>query len=178
MTYKMVFDVESVGLHGEGFAVGFVVIDQHGAEVEAHQVYCDPRGAEGRSDDLAWVQENVTVGGEKMVDPMAVRNFFWASWHHFKDKYPGLELWTDCCWPVETGFLSACIADDPVNRRWEGPYPLFDVANILKAAGENPVGSFGRLPNEEPAHNALNDARQSARVLRMFQTLPMKHPVG
>lgn len=177
MAYRMVFDVESVGLHGEGFAVGFVVIDQHGAEVESGQAYCDPVEAGGTGDDLAWVQENVTTGGLKVSTPADVREFFWQTWYAFKeDKYPGIELWTDCGWPVEANFLTACIKDDPVNRKWEGPYPLFDVANILKAAGENPVGTFGRLPNEEPAHNALNDARQSARILRMFQTFPMRIP--
>ena len=32
--YKLVFDVESMGLHGEGFAVGAVVVDGEGREVD------------------------------------------------------------------------------------------------------------------------------------------------
>lgn len=102
-----------------------------------------------------------------------MRDCFWAVYQDFKKQNPDLELWTDCGWPVEANFLSACVADDPTSRNWGGPYPLFDVANVLKAVGENPLGTFGRLPAELPAHNPCNDARQSARVLRMFQPAAM-----
>lgn len=30
----MVFDVESIGLHGEGFAVGYVVVDRNGERLD------------------------------------------------------------------------------------------------------------------------------------------------
>jgi hypothetical protein len=41
LSYWMVFDVESVGLHGEGFAVGYAVIDAN--------CRCEPRSGEGGS---------------------------------------------------------------------------------------------------------------------------------
>jgi len=38
----MVFDVESVGLHGEGFAVGYVVVNGDGETLEEGLYICDP----------------------------------------------------------------------------------------------------------------------------------------
>lgn len=177
MTHKMMFDVESVGLHGEGFAVGFVVLDPNGVELVAGSAYCPTIEADGPPDDRAWVNENVSVNGIEFATPAALRDYFWTCWTGFKSEYPDLQLWTDCGWPVEANFLSACVADDPVNRKWGGPYPLFDLSTLLLAVGENPTGTFNRQPSEEPAHNALNDARQSARIM-LAMTPPSAHKLA
>lgn len=47
----MVFDVESIGLHGEGFAVGYVVL-QDCREVECGMFACDPSKAAGDAGEL------------------------------------------------------------------------------------------------------------------------------
>lgn len=163
MTKRLIFDVESVGLHGEGFAVGWVLMDGDGIVEEGH-VACDPICARGTTDDFRWVEQNVNIeGAVRVANPRAVRDIFWQVLQEAKkDK---VEVWTDCGWPVEANFLSACIADDPEARKWGGPYPLFDVANVLLVAGFDPLGTYAREPNELPIHNALNDARQSARQL-------------
>ena len=164
MTKRMVFDVESVGLHGEGFAYGYVLYED-GTEIGMGAVACPPTAARGDADDLKWVQENVRlpVNAVPVSTPREVRESFWQLWEGAKAE--GFELWTDCGWPVEANFLSACIADDPQARKWAGPYPLLDVANIIKAAGRDPLATTPRLPSEEPAHDPLADARQSARLL-------------
>jgi hypothetical protein len=163
----MVFDVESVGLHGEGFAVGWTIIDTNGTERGHGMSCCEISEAIGDDEGREWVTENVlpTLDLSKGTSPTpkTVRQVFWQEWSYWK-KY-GAQLVTDCGWPVEANFLSACVADEPDERRWNGPYPLLDLSSVLLAAGKDPNGTFERLPNELPAHNPLCDARQSARVL-------------
>lgn len=159
-----VFDVESVGLRGEGFAAAWWVVDRRGRHVASDCYHCAPEKAQGAPEDLEWVRANVTLPpqSQNVHHPRHVRSEFWRAWEHAKSR--GATLWADCNWPVETNFLEACIVDEPT-RAESAPYPFLDLSGVLLAAGKNPIGSFGRTKEEMPAHNPLNDARQSARVL-------------
>lgn len=158
----LVFDVESVGLHGEGFAVGWVVWDQKRGYVADGYVACDPDAANGTEEAREWVRANVKVKPDR-ADPRGVRDFFWTVWRDWAAE--GAVLAADVAWPVEARFLADCISDVPTEREWLGPYPLIDIASVRLAAGFDPLGTYDRLPNELPEHNPLNDARQSMRLL-------------
>lgn len=158
----MVFDVESIGLHGEGFAVGYVVVNRAGETLAEDTMACDPAHAGGTLTNREWVAANVPAMAYDHPTPAAVRHAFWNRWMRWKEK--GAVLVADCCWPVEARFLAACV-DDFRAREWEGPYPLHDLASVLLALGRDPLATNERLPNEKPAHHPLNDARQSARLL-------------
>jgi hypothetical protein len=71
----------------------------------------------------------------------------------------------ECIWPVETNFVSACVAQCE-SRKWAGPYPFIDVTSVMAAAGMDAMKSYDRLPEELPAHSPLADARLSARLLQ------------
>lgn len=164
----MVLDVESIGLHGEGFAVGYVVINRRGDVLEERTYACDPDEAHGLPKDRRWVDANVPKLGHPDASnplgaPAAVRAEFWYRWLHWKAQ--GAALVADCCWPVEARFLAACVDDCRPSRDWDGPYPLHDLASVLLALGRDPLATIDRLPNELPAHHPLHDARQSARLL-------------
>lgn len=162
----MVFDVESIGLHGEGFAVGYVVIDPKEGQKEYGIFACYPVLAQGTDADRKWVSENVAIhpADYNMDSTERVRNAFWTTWKRWKGK--GASLAAEVCWPVEANFLSACIADDPEQRRNDGPYPFYDIASIRAAAHFDPLQTEERISELEiPAHNPLADARQSARLL-------------
>jgi hypothetical protein len=164
-TYYFVFDVESVGLHGEGFSVGFVVIRPDGSEVCAACYWSDPEDANGTRTGLDWVKANcpIPMVAAPFRTAREVRDAFWSSWQSYKDM--GAVLAADVAWPVEARFLIACIDDAPQEREWQGPYPLIDIASVRLAKGMNPLGTESRRDNETPAHDPLNDARQSARLL-------------
>jgi len=156
---KMVFDVESNGLHGEGFAVGWCVVIEdkvidHGYAFALPSSPVDP-----------WVGENVIphLGQPTHNTPREVRNIFWAAW--MQAKAQGATLWADCGWPVEANFLSSCISDDPEARAWEGPYPLYEIATVFQTRGWDPNAHYPRLEGETH-HHPLGDARQSARLLQ------------
>lgn len=159
----MVFDVESIGLHGEGFAVGWVVLDHTGAVAAEGLLWTDPWNARGSDAGRDWVAANCAPLDCPLLGSTAeLRARFWDVWHMFRGQ--GCVLVADCAWPVEARFLAACVDDDPGPREWQGPYPLHDVATMRLAAGFDPLATVDRLPNELPQHNPLADARQSARL--------------
>lgn len=173
--YFMVFDVESVGLHGGGFAVGWVVVNTaEGVTLEENLLACDPAHAHAHDEvDRAWIAGEVVPalsdeawprGPMQYVEkPEEVRELFWTAWKYWKER--GAWLAADVAWPVEARFLSACIDTAPTVRGWQGPYPLVDIASVRLAVGLDPLGTEERRENEKPAHNPLADARQSARLL-------------
>lgn len=158
----MVFDVESIGLHGEGFAVGYVVVDGDGVTRAEARYACHPDKAAGNDDGRAWVRDNLPKIAFEFLTPRAVRGRFWIDWWFWKQQ--GAFLVADCAWPVEARFLAACVDDDPDARRWEGPYPLHELASFMVAAGMDPMADYERL-SDETQHDPLGDARQSARLL-------------
>lgn len=167
--YFMVFDVESVGLHGEAYAFGYVVVGRDGVVACAggrHVPFDEVRGGE---EGMLWAARNARpgLGWSDAVSPAGsatrMRDSFWSAWRAWHAK--GAVLAADCPWPVEANFLSACVADRPGRRWWEGPYPLVDVASVMLAAGMDPKAEYERLPDELPRHDPLADARQSARLL-------------
>jgi len=155
------FDVESIGLHGEGFAVGYVLIDD-GVEQYAGYVAVDPAIARGPVESRQWVAENVPHIVPSHDSLVQMRNAFWD--HLQAAKAEGAIILSDCGWPVEANFLSACVADQPETRTWQGPYPLVDVSALVVATGGDPTATRERFPSELPAHHPVSDARQSARI--------------
>jgi hypothetical protein len=159
----MVFDCESVGLHGETFAVGYVMIDSKGKELERACWACYPDEAKGTEDGRRWVKENVPLLERTHTGPKYIRGDFWKAWLGWLND--GAVLCANCAWPVESRFLATCVDDNPSTRQWEGPYPLYDLASLRLAAGKYPLATEDRLPHELPVHNPLSDALQSARLL-------------
>lgn len=159
----MVFDVESIGLYGEGFAVAWVVVNREGERIGEGCLSCDPSLCAGTDESRQWVAENVPPLELTSPTKQHLRHVFWHWWRHWADR--GAVLVADCAWPVEANFLSACVKLNHKERELEGPYPLHDLASVILALGRDPLAVTERLPDELPAHHPLMDARQSARQL-------------
>src|SRR4051812_24795346 len=95
----MVFDCESVGLHGETFAAGYVVIDGDGVELDAGRFACPETACKGDDAGRDGVRMNVPPFHETASESSRVRHDFWVKWHEWEAK--GARLAADCCWPVE-----------------------------------------------------------------------------
>lgn len=179
----LVFDVESVGLHGESFAVGWSVVDlETRREEDAGWCWAYP---DLRSDDaqrdaggVAFVKQHVLpalAAGPSQdaceprfatapgVTPRDVVAYFWR---HVVRPWTarGAVLAADVPWPVEARFLARAW-DHYATGRDASPYPIVDVASVRLGAGLDPTETMPRLPREMPAHHPLSDARQSARLL-------------
>jgi len=162
----LVFDVESIGLHGEGFAVAGGVYSAYGgvALYEFHFA-CPMEDAAGEDADREWVRKNVPPLDVTHTTRLGVLNAFWGEWLLLKKLYPGIVMAAECGWPVEAKFLMDCVARDPMTRNMEGPYPLHEIATYMAAAGMDPMATYDRKSRELPKHDPLADARQSARLL-------------
>lgn len=162
----LVFDIESVGLHGEGFAVGWVVVDPAVTplELESGLAWVRRENARGTDAGREWVERNVRLDGEPTHATLfELRRFFWDRvWTPWRERKA--TLWADHGWPVEARFLAACADDALQVREWVGPYPLHEIATVRVAAALDPSSS-DRRPNEVPVHNPTADARQSSRLL-------------
>jgi hypothetical protein len=162
--FYFVFDVESIGLHGEGFAVGGGVYGDEGNARWEFCFCCPTDTAEGLMEDRKWVENNIPTMEITHRSPLPLRMAFWDQWEKAKEQYPNIIMAGECIWPVEANFLSRCIADD-AQRLKTAPYPCHDISSIMLAAGMNPMKTYDRTESEKPVHNPLADARQSARLL-------------
>lgn len=163
MRLFFVFDVESIGLHGEAFAVAGGVYSEDG-QVDWEFRFATPREiAEGEDSDREWVNQNVPPMGATHGNGIEMRNAFWAEWEKAKAK--GAIMAAECLWPVEGGFVQQCVRDCMSDRKWSGPYPFLEIASVLLAAGMDPMADYERYPEELPKHDPTADARQSARLL-------------
>lgn len=163
-TPLFVFDVESIGLFGEGFAVaGGVYVN--GVAKEEFCFCCPAHSAQGDQAGREWVAANVPALGITHPRPIELRDAFWKEMQIARNRYPGLIVAADCNWPVEANFLTACVRQDLVNRTWTGPYPFVDIDSILLAGGWDPATVEKRMDDELPVHHPLMDARHSARLL-------------
>lgn len=163
----LVFDVESLGLYGKGFAYGFVVVDEAGNRLEEGiETYSSwiKRSVSDLLPHETWALNNVVpVLPPDTCDSLQVlRDRFWNLWKRWKQQ--GAFLVADCPFPVESNFLQECVRDDLIIRQWDAPYPLLDVASVMYKAGINPMRVYTRETDEMPEHNPLCDARQSARL--------------
>lgn len=184
--YYFSFDVESVGLFGRAFAVGWVIVNRAGMEFEEGYLSFAPHMCTTDPDD-AWVIKNVLPAlphvPDSEVDPawrhvarapwvgcssdyeMWVR--FWDAWTAAKKTYQGIVMVTDCPFPVEAGFLLNVVKEyRPQITMDASPYPIIDVASALVAVGRDPTEAYERLDVELPVHNPVCDARQSVRILQ------------
>lgn len=161
-----VFDVESIGLHGEAFAVAGGMYSATGEAIREFAYHCNQAEAKGSPDDREWVIKNVTThpSSAEQSNPFLVRERFWDEWMHAKSAFKAI-MFVECGWPVEAAFLQSCINDHVETRKWSGPYPMHEIASIMLAAGMDPTATYERKESEKPAHEPLADARQSARLL-------------
>lgn len=160
-----VFDVESVGLHGDAFAVAGGIYD---IECKALHEFCfsvNRDTVNGADSDRKWVNENVPVLGITHYSAFDLREVFWKEAMEAKARPGGVFFAAECAFPVEARFVAKCIDDDPEGRRWAWPFPFHEIGSLLLAANIDPVAHYERLPGESPAHNPLCDVRQSARLL-------------
>lgn len=165
-----IWDAESVGLHGQTFAVAGGIYDIHGKAIQEFAFHsyevCEPAHHELEFSDRKWVAENVTrpPGSREGVNNDLIERFM-DEWRQAKDDHPGIMMFVECGWPVEARFLREVIAYYQPHHNWDGPYPLHEIATLMLAAGMDPMATYDRTPEESPAHEPLADARLSARLL-------------
>lgn len=172
----LTFDVETRGLYGQAFAVGFVLTTDNGRQLTTGLYSCPYEDVEvaaqidkvEENDD--WLEKNVLphLPPPNCFTAFGMRSNFMAeimSMRRMAEKQAEQLLFVaDVAYPCETRFLAECWRDNPVKFGPYMPYPLIDLSAMLLAKGYDPVGTYSRRDNEKPPHNPLNDALQSSRI--------------
>ncbi len=154
----LVFDVESTSLHGTAFAVGAIVVTREGEEIDKFELL----SKEGLLQASDWVKENVVPHLSDMPfcnTDRELRDQFYSFYLLHKDSS---EIWADCCFPVETNFLSEIVKDDFEAREFNMPYPLKDISTIVDIDIDRAfrAGMVGLRK-----HNPLDDSIASSIIL-------------
>lgn len=152
-------DAESVGLLGDTWAIGCVLVDRDGQELESHRWHVDPEQVQGTDAGQQWVRDNCAWARQTAPtcwSAAQMRQWFWRYWEKVQRDYGAIML-ADHPFPVEAKLLFDCLADD---RRRQSPYPLIDCSSVQM----DPLASQPRIDGEWPAHDPVADARQSVRL--------------
>lgn len=164
-TYERIIsvDVESFGLHGEPFAVGWVACDKNFDCVE-EGILVRSRWIEDASfiepDDAKWLRENIPpMRGDCETKQDLLKKFDERT--KSLRAFPHVFI-ADCPVPVEARFFA---------RMGWAPYPLLDVASMYAGRGFDPLETRLRGADEYPLHNPLCDARQTMRQFKELMDL-------
>lgn len=152
----MMLDCESDGLQGETFAVGYCVFTPNGIIQVEGMKWVDSVLTD------QWCRDNIPKDSNfSLHDQLAtygeLRNWFVQKFR----KHSPVTLVCDHVYPVESNFLSKCAKEHSMIF-----YPVIDMHGFTHTiehnSGLDPIND--RLENELPAHNPLNDCRQSVRI--------------
>jgi len=130
MANLLVFDCESIGLWGETFAVGAVVVDKGTGKVLDKFELLNENLLSAAAENK-WVNEHVLPHLTDLKRCQSARALRDGFFHFFQKHKQTSEIWVDVGFPVETNFLATVVNDDLENRFWEMPYPLRDVSNFI-----------------------------------------------
>lgn len=176
--YLMIIDVESIGLYGQAFCVGYVVYDRNLKGFLAKTLLSCPHteafGETCFKDDVKWVEENVIqylpTPSIRCDNPQELRNIWYDHYNAYKTAYgTELSLWADCIYPVETNFLRQVALDNVRDRAFKMPYPIHEIATIRQLVGLNPTASYD-LP-KELSHNPIAECEYIVRCLDNWLTI-------
>lgn len=165
------FDVESVGLYGSGFAFGAVVSDEKGNIIDKCSYACL---TEEIISELKKIDFFVNGDGKDIITEckklkqvnnlVELRQKFYDFYLENKEN---CDIYSDVNYPVETNFLRDIVLDDIDNRQSNMPYPLLDVANLVscnidrteKYTKDNAAYICQDVANRKPVkHNPLWDS--------------------
>ena len=149
-----VFDCESTSLHGSTFAVGCIVSDPKGNEIDRFELL----SLEGKENAGDWMKENVMPNLSDMPTcktDLELRNRFFDFYLKHKES---CNIYSDVNYPVETNFLAEVVKDDFKNREWSMPYPLFDIAMSVDIEIDRCEKYTNETGKELRKHNPIDDS--------------------
>lgn len=170
----IVIDVETVGLYGDPYAVGWAVfkngrLDSSGGVVDRFVAEgSNDRAGEGLRGSVPgweWVAKNPPPESTRLAKVSNRAELLMAFGRLLRGhKSKGFQVAADVPSPVEAGLVIECARLGLIPFE-DSPYPLWDIASIMACAGMEPLKEWARTEREEPRHCPVADAIQSGRLL-------------
>jgi hypothetical protein len=86
----------------------------------------------------------------------------WSYFSQWDRKHTIFSTW--CPFPVDYRILQSAILTNIEERQYKGPYPLHDLATLLKVSHKDPTGDYPRNEIETERHNPISAAHQCNRL--------------
>lgn len=159
-------DAETDGLYGAFISAAVVVTTEDCREIERHYYGISKKKLQARE---RWVQENVLpVMGEytPCENEKELLEQVWTVWERYQEDAYAIG---DVVYPVEARLFMECVRNDEAHRRFQAPYPLLDLSNIMYAKGINPMTERKKLADNESTgrqHNALDDVLMTIEIYK------------
>jgi hypothetical protein len=161
-------DAETNGLTGQAFAVAAIVTDDDGSQVAEFVARCPIVGPVD-----PWVAANVLPHIEDiLVTHGSYVDMLEAFYAFYMAHKEGADVIGHVVFPVETTLFGDMIRSRP-ERVFDGPYPLYDTASILRARGltADSTDDYNErhgiiVPFEGAVHHPLIDAWSAERCYR------------
>jgi len=156
----IVYDVETVGILGPCWAIGWVALTAAGDEIASGHAWTEPVGDPAT---VVWAQparDALAAESAPLADGNAVLRALWAVW--LAAKASGASLWCDVAYPCDGPTLRDAhrlAVSEGVSGPFDGPFPLRDIAERLGGRVSGP-------PLPDGAHHPVVDARWSSGRLR------------
>jgi hypothetical protein len=129
------FDVESIGLYGNGFAFGAVASDAKGQILDkcAYAYLTEEIIKELNKIDFFVNGDGKDIISEckKLQQVKSLKELRQKFYDFYLAYKSNCDIYSDVNFPVETNFLKDVVMDDIENRQFTMPYPLLDVANVV-----------------------------------------------
>ena len=158
------FDAETNGLYGDAFAIGAIVYNKKGQEIDRFVARLPDSSV---ADE--WVRENVLpqLSGFKVTHESYLEML--REFADFYMRYRESKKLVHMGCPVEAKLIIDMSSVGFIGQ-WDGPYPLIDVAGHLEMAGEDPTSIDKFLKKsginvagfEGGTHNPLYDSAAAA----------------
>lgn len=158
-------DAETDGLYGAFLSVAAMVTDEKGEELD--RFYGAVRV---KQEDITvpWVRENVfpsLARAEIFYETEhALLEGFWQFWLRYREQASCV---AHVPYPVESRLFQACVLENLPEREFLAPFPLYDLATLLKSRGMDFNPELSVLSGMElKPHDAMNDVRMMAALWR------------
>lgn len=153
-------DAETNGLYGEAFCLAMIATDEYGL-LDQFVARCPISGPVD-----PWVQDNVLPAIRDIQETHAsYREMLEAGWQFYCQHKAGADVIAHVPYPVETKVFRDMVEVDLPTRQWKAPFPLLDVATMLRQRMLNPssVDAYLRgkclsVPFNGTTHHPLYDA--------------------
>lgn len=155
-------DAETDGLYGRVWAIGAVVLNEKGYEIDRFEGQAETHTLRNTFviNDIVPVTAHLPY----YRTTRELRDAFWQFWMKHRHN---AHCVANSLFPVESGLFRKLYEDDPFNRRTLGPNPLHEVQTALLMARITTQGESLLVPGLEHVvkHNPVDDALVAARVL-------------
>ncbi len=182
-----IIQAQSMGLYGEIFAIGFIVINSVGKILKEGILKCPHQLAQGLDSDREWVNENVIAATEKIETSNYISTFnnptelyenIWEIWLEMKKQYENLYCASYIGYPIIMNLFYKCVMKNVESRQMLAPYPLLEIdTSFLMTNYEISPKNNSRFDTEIP-YNPLCDAKYYGRLFILARNFLQQKSAG